>query len=121
MEAVKIITPPAERKPCVCGATLYICRESTEQRRNQMWRCARHCGARGLTYEGALRRKLRLDLLGWGDLKRKAQALIEADHEDLKCRSCNESSLSTKGVPANTVHRARGSKATTTPAIDEAW
>jgi hypothetical protein len=83
MEAVKIITPPAERKPCVCGATLYICRESTEQRRNQMWRCARHCGARGLTYEGALRRKLRLDLLSWGDLKRKAQALIEADNEDL--------------------------------------
>ena len=83
MEAVKIITPPAERKPCVCGATLYICRESREQRRNQMWRCARHCGARGLTYEGALRRKLRLDLLSWGDLKRKAQALIEADHEDL--------------------------------------
>ena len=60
MEAVKIITPPAERKPCVCGATLYICRESTEQRRN----------------ESALRRKLRLDLLSWGDLKRKAQALI---------------------------------------------
>ena len=78
MEAVKIITPPAERKPCVCDATLYICRESTEQRRNQMWR-----GARGLTYEGALRRKLRLDLLSWGDLKRKAQALVEADHEDL--------------------------------------
>ena len=78
MEAVKIITPPAEQKPCVCGATLYICRESTEQRRNQMWR-----GARGLTYEGALRRKLRLDLLSWGDLKRKAQALIEADPEDL--------------------------------------
>ena len=78
MEAVKIITPPAERKPCVCGATLDICRESTEQRRNQRWR-----GARGLTYEGALRRKLRLDLLSWGDLKRKAQALIEADHEDL--------------------------------------
>jgi len=70
--------PPAERKPCVCGATLYICRESTERRRNQMWR-----GAHGLTYEGALRRKLRLDLLSWGDLKRKAQALIEADHEDL--------------------------------------
>ena len=43
-----------------------------------MWR-----GARGLTYEGALRRKLRLDLLSWGDLKRKAQALIEADNEDL--------------------------------------
>jgi hypothetical protein len=48
-----------------------------------MWRCARHCGARGLTYEGVLRRKLRLDLLSWGDLKRKAQALIEADNEDL--------------------------------------
>ena len=83
MEAVKIMPPPAEQKPCVCGATLYICRESTEQHRNQMWRYARHCGARGLTYEGALRRKLRLDLLSWGDLKRKAQALIEADHEDL--------------------------------------
>ena len=50
-----------------------------------------------------------------GDLKRKAQALIEADHEDLKCVApANESSLSTKGVPANTVHCAwRGSKATT--------
>jgi hypothetical protein len=83
MEAVKIITPPAEQKPCVCGATLYIRRESTEQHRNQMWRCARHCGARGLTYEGALRRKLRLDLLSWGDLKCKAQALLEADNEGL--------------------------------------
>ena len=34
-----------------------------------------------LTYEGALRRKIRLDLLSWGDLRRNAQALIEA-HSD---------------------------------------
>lgn len=34
-----------------------------------------------MSYEGALRRKIRLDLLSWGDLRRKAQALIEA-HSD---------------------------------------
>lgn len=56
MEAVKIIVPAAERKPCVCGA-------------------------RGLTYAGALRRKIRLDLLSWGDLRRATQALIAA-HSD---------------------------------------
>ena len=40
------------------------------------------CGARGLTYEGALRRKVRLDLLSWGDLRRNAEALIAADSDD---------------------------------------
>lgn len=78
MEALKIILPSAERKPCVCGATLYrtnVTRPDSEP----IWLCSRHCGARGLTYEGALRRKVRLDLLSWGDLKRNAQTLIEAE------------------------------------------
>jgi hypothetical protein len=35
-----------------------------------------------LSYEGALRRKVRLDLLSWGDLRRSAQALIAADEDD---------------------------------------
>ena len=35
----------------------------------------------GLTYEGGLRRKIRLDLLSWGDLKRNAQTLIAANTE----------------------------------------
>jgi hypothetical protein len=81
MEPVKIILPAAERKPCVCGATLNIHRSSGAGR--ELWLCSRHCGARGLTYEGALRRKIRLDLLSWGDLRRSAQALI-ADHADAK-------------------------------------
>jgi hypothetical protein len=46
-----------------------------------VWLCSRHCGARGLTYAGALRRKTRLDLLSWGDLRRATQALIAA-HSD---------------------------------------
>jgi hypothetical protein len=81
MEAVKIIMPATERKPCVCGATLYISRASKKNRRSEIWLCSRHCGARGLSYEGALRRKVRLDLLSWGDLRRSAQALIAADED----------------------------------------
>ena len=80
MEAVKIILPDAERKPCVCGATLSIHRSGM---RRELWLCSRHCGARGLSYEGALRRKIRLDLLSWGDLRRSAQALIDT-HADAK-------------------------------------
>ncbi len=79
MEAVKIILPAAERKPCVCGATLALNRSFG--RAGGRWLCSRHCGARGLTYEGALRRKIRLDLLSWGDLRRSAQALIAAHSE----------------------------------------
>ena len=83
MEAVKIIIPAAERKPCVCGATLSVSRTS---RLAEVWLCSRHCGARGLTYEGALRRKIRLDLLSWGDLRRNAQALIAAhSNEHANC------------------------------------
>jgi hypothetical protein len=82
MEAIKIILPTAERKPCACGATLYISRATTNKRHADVWLCSRHCGARGLSYEGALRRKVRLDLLSWGDLRRNAQALIAADEDD---------------------------------------
>jgi hypothetical protein len=35
-----------------------------------------------LSYEGALRRKVRLDLLSWGDMKRNAQTLISAENDD---------------------------------------
>ena len=82
MEAIKIITPAAERKPCVCGATICISRGSHQNSDAEVWLCSRHCGARGLSYEGALRRKVRLDLLSWGDLRRNAQALIAAHSED---------------------------------------
>ena len=82
MEAVKIIVPQNERKPCVCGATLGVSRAAHNGRPVELWLCVRHCGARGLTYEGALRRKIRLDLLSWGDLRRNAQALIATHSED---------------------------------------
>lgn len=82
MEAVKIIIPAAERKPCVCGSTLYISRPSNAKHKAEVWLCSRHCGARGLSYEGALRRKVRLDLLSWGDLRRNAQALIAAQSDE---------------------------------------
>jgi hypothetical protein len=87
MEAVKIIMPAAERKPCVCGATLYLSRGPSNGHPAEVWLCSRHCGARGFTYEGALRRKIRLDLLSWGDLRRNAQALIAAhsDEHDEHC------------------------------------
>lgn len=80
MEALKIILPAAERKPCVCGATLFRT-NVTRPHSEPIWLCSRHCGARGATYEGALRRKVRLDLLSWGDLRRNAQKLIGADEE----------------------------------------
>jgi hypothetical protein len=82
MEAVKIIMPAVERKPCVCGATICVNRASGNGISSEVWLCSRHCGARGLTYEGALRRKIRLDLLSWGDLRRNAQALIAAHSEE---------------------------------------
>jgi hypothetical protein len=78
MEALKIILPSAERKPCVCGATLFRT-NVTRPHSDPIWLCSRHCGARGHTYQGALRRKVRLDLLSWGDLRRNAQTLIEAE------------------------------------------
>ena len=80
MEALKIIFPIDERKPCVCGAILSIHRSEAGR---ELWLCSRHCGARGRSYEGALRRKIRLDLLSWGDLRRSAQALITA-HADTR-------------------------------------
>ena len=81
MEALKIILPAAERKPCVCGGEISVSRTANNGHLIEVWLCSRHCGARGLTYEGALRRKIRLDLLSWGDLRRNAQVLIEA-HSD---------------------------------------
>jgi hypothetical protein len=80
MEALKIILPSAESKPCVCGATLFRT-NVTRPGRDTIWLCSRHCGAYGLTYESALRRKVRLDLLSWGNLRRHAQRLIAADEE----------------------------------------
>ena len=80
MEALKIILPSAERKPCVCGATLFRT-NVTRPHSEPIWLCSRHCGARGHTYAGALRRKVRLDLLSWGDLRRNAQKLIAAEDE----------------------------------------
>lgn len=80
MEALKIILPSAERKPCVCGATLFRT-NVTRPDSDPIWLCSRHCGARGATYDGALRRKVRLDLLSWGDLRRNAQTLIAAETE----------------------------------------
>ena len=79
MEAIRINMPTVDRKPCVCGATLQASRATTTQHTREIWFCLNCCGARGLTYEGALRRKVRLDLLNWGDLRRNAQALIEAE------------------------------------------
>jgi hypothetical protein len=86
MEALKIIMPAAERKPCVCGAMLCVTRTASNRRLVETWLCSRHCGARGLSYEGALRRKIRLDLLSWGDLRRNAQALIEAHCDEQETR-----------------------------------
>lgn len=82
VQPLKIITPTLEQKPCVCGASLIYCHDFADGRDSGMWRCKRHCGARGLSYEGALRRKLRLDLLSWGDLRRKARALVAAEKKD---------------------------------------
>jgi len=43
---------------------------------------SRHCGARGLSYEGAPRRKVRPGLTQLGDMKRNAQTLISAENDD---------------------------------------
>jgi hypothetical protein len=80
MEALKIVLPSAESKPCVCGATLFRT-NVTRPKAEPIWLCSRHCGAYGLTYESALRRKVRLDLLSWSNLRRHAQTLIAADEE----------------------------------------
>jgi len=90
METVKIIMSAAESKSCICGATLFNCRDSNNERDTHVWRCARDCGARDLTYAGALRHKVRLDLLSWDDLRRKTQALIEADSDDRSSFPCSE-------------------------------
>ena len=82
METIRIIKPTADKKPCVCGATLQLCRDSNDRNKTEVWLCSRHCGARGFTYEGALRRKVRLDLLSWGDIRRNAQTLIAAENDD---------------------------------------
>ena len=82
MEAVRIILPAEDRKPCVCGATIQVSSAGMNKQKREVWLCTRHCGARGLTYEGALRRKVRLDLLSWGDLRRNAQTLIAAENQD---------------------------------------
>ncbi|MSP40122.1 MAG: hypothetical protein EXR70_16650 [Deltaproteobacteria bacterium] len=82
MAAIRIIKPMVYRKPCVCGGTLNLSHPTTVKRTRDLWLCSNYCGARGVTYEGALRRKVRLDLLGWGDLKRKAQAMIEVEEPE---------------------------------------
>ena len=81
MEAIGIVMPTLDRKPCVCGATLQVSRVLTNKRTREVWLCSNHCGAYGLTYEGALRRKVRMDLLSWSNLKRNAQTLIEAEDQ----------------------------------------
>ena len=81
MEAIGIVMPTVNRKPCVCGATLQVSRVPTHQRTREVWLCSKHCGAYGLTYEGALRRKVRMDWLSWSNLKRNAQTLIEAEDQ----------------------------------------
>lgn len=80
MAEIKIIARATERRPCVCGATIAVSHMQSETKAD-LWRCTRHCGARGLTYQGALRRKVRLDLLSWGDLRRNARALIDSAEE----------------------------------------
>lgn len=82
MEALRIIATPAQRRPCVCGATLYMTKNKSKKCHREIWVCTKHCGARGSSYHSALRRKVRLDLLSWGDLRRKANALIEVDKDD---------------------------------------
>jgi hypothetical protein len=81
MAEIRIISRPVERKACVCGGALTVSQITTDKRNASLWLCTRHCGARGLTYPGALRRKVRLDLLKWGDLRRNARALAESAEE----------------------------------------
>jgi hypothetical protein len=114
MEGVKIIMPAAERKPCVCGATVCVSRTTSYRQLTEVWLCSDHCGARGLTYEGALRRKIRLDLLSWGDLRRNAQALIAAhsDEQDTSPSQCSKSEsqerlATNQQAPGNGLQRDR--------------
>ena len=81
MAEIRIISRPVERKACVCGGALTVSQITNDKRTASLWLCTRHCGARGLTYPGALRRKVRLDLLKWGDLRRNARALAESAEE----------------------------------------
>ena len=92
METLKIVLPSAERKPCVCGATLYRT-NVTRPHSEPIWLCSRHCGAYGLTYESALRRKVRLDLLSWANLRRHAQKLIAAEDEPDADSFCRDDDL----------------------------
>ena len=82
MQALKIVRPSSRRKPCVCGAMIALTPVLSRGKWKEVWLCSRPCGARGLTYAGALRRKLRLDLLSWGDLRRNAQSLIVVHSEE---------------------------------------
>ena len=66
------LTLPLSENPSIYSATLYICRESTKKRRNQMW-----CGAlraRGLTYEGRAAAKTAIGSIELGRPKTQAQA-----------------------------------------------
>ena len=87
MTGAKIIIPEADQKPCVCGATVSLRWKITVKRKVQIWLCSRHCGARGHSYEGALRRKVRLDFLSWGELRRNAESLIDDNGDDRTMRS----------------------------------
>ncbi len=91
MEAIGIVMPTLDRKPCVCGATLQVARVPTNKCTRKVWLCSSHCGAYGLTYEGALRRKVRMDWLSWSNLKRNAQTLIEAEDSGENEVLCNKS------------------------------
>ena len=82
MTVTKIIMPEAEQRPCVCGAIVSPNSSVTAKREAQIWLCSRHCGTRGRSYVGALRRKVRLDFLSWGELRRNAESLIVADADD---------------------------------------
>jgi len=87
MAGTKIIIPEADQKPCVCGATISLSWSVIVKRKVQIWLCSRHCGARGHSYQGALRRKVRLDFLSWGELRRNAESLINDNGDDRTMRS----------------------------------
>jgi len=77
MAQARIITSKTDQKPCVCGAAIAPSHSVSAKGDMQIWLCSRHCGARGYSYQGALRRKVRLDFLGWGEIRRNAAALIK--------------------------------------------
>jgi hypothetical protein len=87
MTVTKIIMPEAEQRPCVCGAIVSPNSSVIAKGEVQIWLCSRHCGARGHSYEGALRRKVRLDFLSWGELRRNAESLIYDNADDRTMRS----------------------------------